>query len=359
MCQADMINLSDNLAEESDMNIKRVGIDLAKQVFQLHGVDSQEKAVLRKQLRRAQMLDYFKKLPPCLIGMEACSSAHYWGRELQKLGHRVKLIAPQFVKPYVKSNKNDANDAEAICEAVARPSMRFVAIKTIAQQDLQAVHRIRSGLVQQRTAKVNQIRGLLGEYGIVVGQRVDTLRKALPLLLEDADNGLTIDFRVLLEGLQQDLTTLNGRVDDLDKTLKTLASSNADAKRLQQIPGIGPITATALVCAIGDGKQFKRGRDMAAWLGLTPRQHSSGGKDRLLGISKRGDAYLRTLLIHGARAVLKVVGNKDDPRSRWLQNVCSRRNKNIAAVALANKNARIVWALLTQKTDFLPEGKPA
>ena len=341
------------------MNIKRVGIDLAKQVFQLHGVDSQEKAVLRKQLRRAQMLDYFKKMPPCLIGMEACSSAHYWGRELQKLGHTVKLMAPQFVKPYVKSNKNDANDAEAICEAVARPTMRFVAIKSIAQQDIQAVHRIRSGLVQQRTAKVNQIRGLLAEYGIVVGRRVDTLRNALPLLLEDANNGLSIDFRALLQGLQQDLAMLNERVDELEKNIKTLASSNTDAKRLQQIPGIGPITATALVCAIGNGKQFKRGRDMAAWLGLTPRQHSSGGKDLLLGISKRGDAYLRTLLIHGARAVLKVAGQKDDPRSCWLQNLCSRRNKNIAAVALANKNARIAWALLSKETNYLPEGEPA
>ena len=249
--------------------------------------------------------------------------------------------------------------AEAICEAVARPTMRFVAIKSIAQQDIQAVHRIRSELVQQRTAKVNQIRGLLTEYGIVVGRRVDVLRNALPLLLEDAENGLTADFRILLEGLQQDLTTLDTRVDELDKKIKTLASSNADAKRLQQIPGIGPITATALVCAIGDGKQFKRGRDLAAWLGLTPRQHSSGGKDRLLGISKRGDAYLRTLLIHGARSVLKVAGQKDDPRSRWLQNLCGRRNKNIAAVALANKNARIVWALLTKKTDYQPEGEPA
>ena len=305
------------------------------------------------------MLTYFQKLPPCLIGMEACSSAHYWARELQKIGHTVKLMAPQFVKPYVKSNKNDANDAEAICEAVARPTMRFVAIKSIEQQDIQAVHRIRSELVQQRTAKVNQIRGLLGEYGLVVGQRIDVLRKALPLILEDAENGLTVDFRTLLEGLQQDLITLDERVDDMDKKIKLLASSNEDAKRLQQIPGIGPITATALISAIGDGKQFKRGRDLAAWLGLTPRQHSSGGKDRLLGISKRGDAYLRTLLIHGARAVLKVAGNKDDPRSRWIQNLCGRRNKNIAAVALANKNARIVWALLTKKTDFLPEGKPA
>ena len=200
---------------------------------------------------------------------------------------------------------------------------------------------------------------MLGEYGLVVGQRIDVLRKALPLILEDAENGLTIDFRTLLEGLQQDLITLDERVDDMDKKIKLLASSNEDAKRLQQIPGIGPITATALISAIGDGKQFKRGRDLAAWLGLTPRQHSSGGKDRLLGISKRGDAYLRTLLIHGARAVLKVAGNKEDPRSRWIQNLCGRRNKNIAAVALANKNARIVWALLTKKTDFLPEGKPA
>jgi transposase len=341
------------------MNIKRIGIDLAKQVFQLHGVDGQEKVVLRKQIRREQLLDHFKKLPPCLIGMEACGGAHYWARELQKLGHTVKLMAPQFVKPYVKSNKNDANDAEAICEAVARPNMRFVAIKTIAQQDIQAIHRIRSELVQQRTAKVNQIRGLLAEYGIVVGRRVDVLRNALPQLLEDAENGLTADFRVLLDGLKQDLVTLDERVDDLDKKIKALANSNPAAKRLQQIPGIGPIIATALICAIGDGKQFKRGRDMAAWLGLTPRQHSSGGKDRLLGISKRGDAYLRTLLIHGARSALKVAGKKDDPRSRWLQNLCNRRNKNIAAVALANKNARIAWALLSKETDYLPEGEPA
>lgn len=341
------------------MNVKRIGIDLAKQVFQLHGVDGQEKIVLRKQLRRAQLLGYFKQLPPCLIGMEACGGAHYWARELQKLGHTVKLMAPQFVKPYVKSNKNDANDAEAICEAVARPNMRFVAIKTVAQQDIQAIHRIRSEQVKQRTAKVNQIRGLLAEYGIVIGRRVEVLRHALPQILEEAENGLTADFRVLLEGLRHDLVRLDERVDDLDKKIKMLANHNPAAKRLQQIPGIGPMIATALICAIGDGKQFKRGRDMAAWLGLTPRQHSSGGKDRLLGISKRGDAYLRTLLIHGARSALKAADKKDDPRSRWLQNLCGRRNKNIAAVALANKNARIAWALLSKETDYLPEGEPA
>jgi transposase len=277
------------------------------------------------------MLSYFAKRSPCLIGIEACSSSHYWARQLQKFGHTVKLIAPQFVKPYVKGNKNDANDAEAICEAVARPNMRFVAVKTIEQQDIQAVHRIRSGLVQQRTAKVNQIRGLLAEYGIVVERRVGKLRKALPLLLEDAENGLSLDFRALLQSLQQDLIALDGRASEMDKKIQQLAISNSTAKRLQQTPGIGPITSTALVCAMGDGKQFKRGRDLAAWLGLTPRQHSSGGKDCLLGISKRGDTYLRTLLAHGARAALKVADKKDDPRSRWLQNLCSRRNKNISA----------------------------
>lgn len=341
------------------MNIKRIGLDLAKQVFQVHGVDYQEKVVLRKQLRRNQMLAFFRQLTPCLIGMEACSSAHYWARELQKMGHTVKLMAPQFVKPYVKGNKNDANDAEAICEAVSRPNMRFVAIKTIEQQDIQAMHRIRTVLIQQRTAKVNQIRGFLAEYGIVIERSVDKLRKALPMLLEESENGLSFDFRALLQDLQQDLITLNDRVSNLDKKIQLLASSNSAAKRLQQVPGIGPITATALVCALGDGKQFKRGRDLAAWIGLTPRQHSSGGKECLLGISKRGDSYLRTLLIHGARSVLKVADKKDDPRSCWLQNLCSRRNKNIAAVALANKNARIVWALLTKEIDFLPEGKPA
>ena len=305
------------------------------------------------------MLSFFATLPPCLIGMEACGGAHYWARELQKLGHTVKLMAPQFVKPYVKSNKNDANDAEAICEAVGRPTMRFVSVKTIAQQDLQAIHRIRSEVVRQRTAKVNQIRGLLAEYGIVVGRHVATLRRALPELLENAENGLSFDFRTLLDELRQDLIRLDEREEEMSQKIHTLANSIPAAKRLQSIPGIGPMSATAIVCAVGDGKQFKRGRDLAAWLGLTPRQQSSGGKDRLLGISKRGDSYLRTLLIQGAKSVIKVVGNKTDPRSLWLQNLCTRKHKNTVAVALANKNARIAWALLSNDTSYLPEGKPA
>lgn len=341
------------------MNIKRIGIDLAKQVFQIHGVDHHDKIVLRKQLKRNQVLSFFAALPPCLIGLEACGGAHHWARELQKLGHTVKLMAPQFVKPYVKSNQNDANDAEAICEAVGRPTMRLVSIKTIAQQDLQAIHRIRSELIRQRTAKVNQIRGLLSEYGLVVGRQVATLRRSLPELLEDAGNGLSFDFRALLEDLRQDLIWLDNRVTEMDKKIHAHAKADPTAKRLQGIPGIGPVIATAILCAVGDGKQFKRGRDMAAWLGLTPKQHSSGGKNWLLGMSKRGDTYLRTLLIQGAKSALNVVENKTDPRSLWLKTLCCRRHKNIAVVALANKNVRIAWALLRNETDYLPEGKPA
>lgn len=284
--------------------------------------------------------------------MEACASAHYWARELLRLGHTVKLIAPQFVKPYVKGNKNDANDAEAICEAVSRPSMRFVAIKTVEQQDIQAVHRVRSEVVQQRTAKVNQIRGLLGENGIVVPPRIETLRRALPHFVEKTDTGLTECFRRLLEGLREDLVRLDERVGALDATIKALANQHAATRRLLQLRGVGPITATALLAAIGDGSLFKRGRDASAWCGLTPGQHSSGGKEKLLGISKRGDAYLRTLLIHGARSVIKSAGDKTDRLSLWIQALCTRRNKNVAAVALANKTMRMAWALLAHEQDI-------
>lgn len=337
------------------MKIMRIGLDLAKNVFQIHCVDMQGKKVLGRQLKRSLMVEFFQKFSPCLIGMEACASSHYWARTLRAMGHEVKLIAPQFVKPYVKGNKNDANDAEAICEAVSRPNMRFVPIKTIEQQDIQALHRIRSELVHQRTAKVNQIRGLLGEYGIIVGLRVPALRKKLPEILENAENGLTADFRLLLDGLREDLVNLDGRISTLDHAILKLAQTHAGAKRLQQLRGIGPITATALIAAIGDGRMFQRGRDAAAWCGLTPAQHSSGGKDKLLGISKRGDAYLRTLLIHGARSVIKTTKDKDDRLSQWLQSLCSRRNKNIAAVALANKTMRMAWALLTRGADYQPD----
>lgn len=286
--------------------------------------------------------------------MEACASSHFWARTLMAMGHEVKLIAPQFVKPYVKGNKNDANDAEAICEAVSRPTMRFVPVKTVEQQDIQALHRIRQEQVRQRTALVNQIRGLLSEYGIVISRRVESLRNALPDILEDAENRLTADFRILLKGLQEDLLHLDDRIGSQDQAIKRLAQEHEGAKRLQQLRGIGPITATALIAAIGDGRQFARGRDAAAWCGLVPGQHSSGGKSKLLGISKRGDTYLRTLMIHGARAVLRYPQNKDDRLSQWLQKLCNRRNKNIAAVALANKTMRMAWALLVRGQDYDP-----
>ena len=337
------------------MKITRIGVDLAKSVFQVHGVDRTEKPIVTRQLRRSQMIEFFQKLEPCLIGMEACASAHHWARTLAAMGHTVKLIAPQFVKPYVKGNKNDANDAEAICEAVGRPNMRFVPIKTVEQQNIQALHRIRSELVHQRTAKVNQIRGLLAEYGLTVNQGVSSLRRALPIILEDAENGLMMEFRKLLMGLREDLVHLDDRVKEQDQAMTKLAHEHADAKRLMQLRGIGPITATALIASLGSGRQFKRGREASAWVGIVPGQHSSGGKDKLLGISKRGDAYLRTLLIHGARSVVKTCKDKDDVLSRWVQSLCNRRNKNVAAVALANKTMRLAWALLTSEADYDPQ----
>jgi transposase len=334
------------------MNVKRIGIDLAKQVFQLHGVDRFGKVTVRKQLRRAQMHAYFKDLPPCLIGMEACASSHYWARELAKYGHEVKLIAAQFVKPYVKSGKNDANDAEGICEAVGRPNMRFVAIKTVEQQVVQAEHRIRSRLVRARTALCNEIRGLLGEFGIAVAVGIAQIRNALPVLLEQKDTCLTERFLQLLSELAEELRQIDDCVQTHDRRIQASAREDARIKRLMEIEGIGPISASALVAAVGDAKQFASGRDMAAWLGLVPSQHSSGGKERLGGISKRGDTYLRTLLIHGARAALNTSAGKQDRRSQWAQSLATRRNRNIATVALANKNARIAWAVLSREEAY-------
>lgn len=327
------------------MNITRIGLDLAKHVFQVHGVDRCGQTVQRRRLQRGQVLEYFGKLQPCLVGMEACASAHYWAGEIARLGHTVKLIAPQFVKPYVKSQKNDANDAEAICEAVGRVNMRFVTFKSVAQREIQAVHRVRSALVKARTANANEIRGLAGEFGLIAPVRIDQLRRAVPIWLEQA-NGLGESTRQLLRGLWEDLQRLDQRVQELDQQLERLAQHDEVAKRLQSIPGIGPISASALSAAVGDGTQFKRGRDLAAWLGLTPRQHSSGGKNKLLGMTKRGDPYVRTLLIHGARSVVRMVTKRNDPRSLWLAGLITRRHRNVAAVALANKNARIAWALI-------------
>jgi transposase len=329
------------------MNITTIGIDLAKSVFQVHGADDRGKRVLTKALRRSQMSQFFAKLPPCLIGMEACGSAHFWARKLTGLGHTVKLMAPQFVKPYVKTNKNDARDAEAICEAVGRPTMRFVAIKTPEQQALLALHRARQGLVRARTAQGNQIRGLLSEFGLVIPKGRRFLEQQVPDILEDAENGLAGISRDLFARLLEHLRHLDGQVQALEAQIKAWHREDAASRRLEEIPGIGPLTASALVASIGDARNFKNGRQLSAWLGLVPEQDSTGGKPKLLGISKRGDVYLRTLLIHGARSTLRTA--KPDT---WGAALAERSNKNLAAVALANKTARIVWALLAHGRSF-------
>ena len=339
------------------MKLSRIGIDLAKNVFQIHGVDRSGKTVWKRRLKRNQWLQAVsdKAGPGCVMGMEACAGAHHWARQLQSRGYSVRLIPPQFVKPYVKSNKNDANDAEAICEAMSRPNMRFVAVKSVEQQDIQATHRIRAELMTQRTAKANQIRGLVAEYGLVAPLTLRALRAAIPCWLEEAENGLTGHFRTLLHGLWTDLVALDDRVLELDREIARLANSNEVTKRLQQLRGVGPMVATALVATVGNGRQYHRGRQMAAALGLTPRQHSSGGKDRLFDITKRGDVYLRALLIHGARAVVSQAKHKDDRLSRWVTNIATRRHPNVAAVALANKTARMAWAMLRNETDYDPD----
>jgi len=293
------------------------------------------------------MTQFFAQLPPCLIGMEACGSAHFWARKLTGLGHTVKLMAPQFVKPYVKTNKNDARDAEAICEAVGRPTMRFVAIKTPEQQALLALHRARQGLVRARTAQGNQIRGLLAEFGLVIPKGLRHLASYIPEILEDAENGLARMSRELFTRLLEHLRHLDTQVLALEAQIKAWHRQDAASRRLEEIPGIGPLTASALVASIGDARHFKNGRQLSAWLGLVPRQRSTGGKSNLLGISKRGDVYLRTLLIHGARSTLRTA--KPDT---WGAGLAERSNKNLAAVALANKTARIVWALLAHGRSF-------
>ncbi|WP_206955970.1 IS110 family transposase [Trinickia acidisoli] len=340
------------------MKITTVGIDLAKNVFAVHGVNEHGRTVLRKVLKRDQMAEFFANLPTCLVGMEACSSAHYWARKLQGMGHTVRLIAPQFVKPYVKTNKNDAADAEAICEAVARPNMRFVPVKNIEQQSVLSLHRVRQGFVRARTAQANQIRGLLSEFGIVVPQGVAHLARRVPELIEDATNELTGSFRLLIQRLLDHLKDLDRQVRELEQQIQAWHRSDDTSCKLARVPGIGPLTASALVASIGDAKSFRSGRQLAAWLGLVPKQNSSGGKNVLLGISKRGDTYLRTLLIHGARSVMQVAERKLQ-KDGWLHGLLQRRNANVAAVALANKNARIIWALLAHDREFRPDYTPA
>lgn len=336
------------------MAITAIGIDLAKSVFQFHGVDEHGKILLRKKVSRAQLMSFVAQLPPTRIGMEACSAAGFWSREFKKLGHEVRLIAPQFVKPFVKSNKNDSADAEAICEALQRPNMRFVNAKSIHQQDIQCLHRVRSRRVGARTALANEMRGLLSEYGVVLPRGISQLRTGLVTLLEKAEEQgrITGQGRALFEAMLLELRELDQKILEMDERIQAIHRDSSDSQRLADIPGIGPVTATALIAAVADPSAFKSGRDFSAWVGLVPRQHSSGGKDKLLGISKRGDVYLRTMLIHGARSSIRFLDKQPEgPRKEWLQKLITRRGMNRATVALANKNARTVWVLLSRKEE--------
>ena len=301
------------------MQITTIGLDIAKSVFHIYGVDAHGRMVLKKQLKRKQLLLYMAQLAPCRVAMEACGGAHYWARAFQRLGHEVKLMAPHYVKPYVKSNKNDYNDAEAICEAVQRPTMRFVPVKSLEQQDIQMIHRLRERLVKERTRLVNQTRGLLAEYGLVLPQGIAAVRRQLSEVLEDGENGLTELSREQFAELLNEICEADEKLKRYERRIEQLNQAHEVCQRLDEVMGIGPVTASALYAAAGAAREFKNGRHFSAWLGLVPRQHSSGGKNQLPGISKRGNAYLRTLLIHGARAVLRYCSHKTDRLSRWAQ----------------------------------------
>ena len=329
----------------SEINL--LAIDLAKNVFELHGVDAKGACLLRRQVRRAQLLRFMTQLAPCTVAMEACSGAHYWGRQFEQLGHQVKLIAPQFVKPFVKGNKTDRNDAQAICEAAARPQMRFVALKTVEQQQILVLHRLRSAAVKERTALANRLRAVLGEFGVVVPKGLARLRRALPEVLENSTQALPPIVVEELRLQREHLSALDEQVQRLEVRIEQQLKLDERACALMQRRGVGPLIASAFTAQIGAPQSFENGRQVAAWLGLVPRQHSSGGKPLLLGISKRGDAYVRTLLVHGARAVLRTAArHPSDALCRWALSVQERRGKNKAIVAVANKMARQLWAQL-------------
>jgi transposase len=336
------------------MELHTIGIDLGKTVFHLVGLNLRGEAVVRKKLSRRQLLQFTANLHVDLIGMEACGGAHFLGRALREQGHEVRLMPAQYVKPYVKTNKNDYIDAEAIAEAVARPTMRIVPIKTDDQLDMQSLHRVRERWVMRRTAIVNQIRGLLLERGITLRKGRRYVDAALPGILEDADSKLSGALRVLLAQLKLELDQMAIRIDEADAVLNKTAHENEACQRLVAIPGIGPVTATALIAAIGNGAAFRKGREFAAWMGVVPREHSTGGKQKLLGISKHGNSYLRRLFIQGARAVLQQRTKQTPGLSAWLAQLAGRTHHNVVAVALANKLARIAWAVLAKEEQYQP-----
>ena len=340
------------------MNVTTIGLDIAKHVFQVHGSDASGRSILKKRLSRGKVLEFFANFPSCLIGMEACSGAHYWARELQALGHEVRLMPPQYVKAYVKRNKHDQADAEAICEAVGRPNMRFVSIKSVDQQSVLMLHRSRELLVRQRTMLANAIRGHLGELGIVVAKGIQNIQKLVAIVGDYSDGRLSDVARSVLLTLIEQMRDCAAKIKELEKRLVHWHQNHETCQRLSAIPGIGPLTATALVASIGDPKHFKSGRQFAAWLGITPKESSTGGKSRPGKISKRGDGYLRRLLVHGSRSVIRVQKYKsvNTRTSLWLKRLMERRHVNVVTVAMANRNARVAWALMAHGSAFQSQG---
>jgi transposase len=352
--------LSDRISSEWEPSmgeVTTIGLDLAKHVFQVHGVDAEGATVLRKQLRRAQVLAFFSRLPPCLVGLEACATAHYWGRELRALGHEVRLMPAQYVKAYIKRNKHDAADAEAICEAVGRPTMRFVPVKTADQQAAVLLHRGRERLVRQRTMLVNALRAHLAEFGIVAAQGLRNVGELIAIVRDDGDTRLPDVARQVLKVLACQIEHIEAAISALERQLLTWHKTNPVSQRLASIPGIGPIIATAIATTVADPNAFRSGREFAAWLGLVPRQNSTGGKIRLGGITKRGNRYLRRLLINGASAnLLRSKATKADP---WVIGLRRRRPPLVVAVALANKTARIAWAVMLRQKEYQPRAVAA
>lgn len=334
------------------MDIKLLSIDLAKQTFQLQGMDATNRVCLKKRLSRSRLKQFVANLAPCEIAMESCGGAHYWARLCESYGHKVKMMAPQHVKPFVMTNKSDPNDTDGIAVAAQRPTMRFVPVKSIEQQDIQALHRIRARLMSQRNQVVCELRGLLMEYGIVFSRQVGHVRRMVPQILEDADNTLTPVGRRFINDLYEEFKHFDIKLGEYDKQLQLIYKQSEACQRIGEIEGIGYLTATAIVAAIGDGSAFKNGRELSAWLGIVPKHSASGERCQLLGISKRGDRYLRTLFIHGGRSVASRSDNKTDKRSQWINDVKARRGIHIASVAVANKNARIVWALLSGNEHY-------
>jgi transposase len=330
-------------------DVSRIGLDLAKNVFQVHGVNAQEVVTVRRQLRRGQMLNWFGKLPPCLIGIEACATAHYWARELTQLGHTVRLIPPNYVKAYVRRNKNDAADAAAICEAVGRPAMRFVAAKTEAQQAAAGIHQVRALLVKQQTAAMNALRGLMAEFGIIVNKGMSGINELLAIVADPDDTRIAEPLRTGLAAIAATLGALESQIATVDKAMAKWGRTDPTSRRLDTIPGFGPVLSTAMAARVISPQAFDSGRHFAASLGLVPRQEGTGGKVKLGSISKRGDGYLRRLLVNGAMAALGSKWAQQDP---WLVKMLASKPRKLVAVALANKMARIAWAVMMRQEDF-------